>query len=154
HVNDDVATYSQGIAYEEPKQLFHNRKDGTFQEDADSIGDMALPVVTRGLAIGDFDNDGDLDVLANNHNREAQLFRNDGGNANSWITFRTAGASPRNNRDGIGAKIWIRYGGHLQYAEVRSGSSYASSSDRRVTFGLGQANKIDSVRIRWLDGRE
>jgi hypothetical protein len=154
HVNDDVETYSQGIAYQEPKQLFHNRGNGTFQEDTASLGELAAPVVTRGIAVGDFDNDGDPDVLANNHNGEAQLFRNEGGNANAWITFRTVGAGARNNRDGIGAKIEITYGGRRQAAEVRSGSSYASHSDRRVIFGLGKAERIDSARIRWLDGRE
>jgi len=152
HVNDDVETYSQGIFYREPKQLFHNQRDGTFVEDPASLADMAEPTTTRGLAVGDYDNDGDADVLANNHNREAQLFRNDGGSRNAWITFRTVGT--KSNRDGIGAKLWVRCGPLQQYAEVRSGSSFASHSDQRITFGLGQAQQIDFVRVRWPSGIE
>jgi hypothetical protein len=152
HVNDDVGIDSQDITYRQPKQLFHNRGDGTFQEDPASLGDMAERVVTRGLAVGDFDNDGDPDVLANSHNSQAALFRNEGGNRNAWITFRTVGVHA--NRDGIGAKLWIRAAGGQQYAEVRSGSSYGSHSDTRLTFGLGRAKRIDSVRIRWPGGRD
>ena len=152
HVNDDVESYSAGITYRQPKQLFHNHHDGTFQEDTRSLGDMTELMVTRGLAVGDFDNDGDPDVLANSHKGEAALFRNEGGNRNAWITFRTVGV--RTNRDGIGAKLWIRVGSQQQYAEVRSGSSYASHSDGRVRFGLGKADRIDSVRIRWTNGHE
>jgi len=152
HVNDDVETYSEGIFYREPKQLFWNRRDGTFAEDPRSLGDMAEPSTTRGLAVGDFDNDGDPDALANNHNMDAQLFRNEGGDQNGWIAFRAVGS--KCNRSGLGAKIWIQVSGRQQFAEVRSGSSFSSRNDPRVLFGLGKAKRIDSVRIRWPGGQE
>ena len=152
HVNDDVESYSQGIRYREPKQIFHNRGDGNFDEDTAALGDMAEPSSTRGLAVGDYDNDGRPDVLANNHNMEAQLFHNEFRTRNGWITFRAVGT--RSNRDGIGAKLRVRWAGRQQYAEVRSGSSYASRSDPRVTFGLGQADRIESVHVRWPSGKE
>ncbi len=150
HVNDDVETYSRGVYYAEPRQLFQNRRDGTFTEDTARLGDLARPSVTRGLAVGDFDNDGDLDVLTNNHNRDAELFQNNIGNGGAWITLRLVGVT--SNRDAVGAKLWARAGSLKQYAEVRAGSSYASSSDKRVCFGLGEAKRLDSLRIRWPSG--
>ncbi len=152
HVNDDVEEYSEGIRYRQPKQLFHNSGYGTFQEDGASLGDLTAATVTRGLAVGDIDNDGAPDLLANSHNSSAALFHNVGGNRNNWITLRTVGV--RANRDGVGAKIWVRIGNSRQYAEVRSGSSYASHSDTRITFGLGKADKVDELRIRWPGRQE
>jgi hypothetical protein len=108
--------------------------------------------VLRGCAYGDYDNDGDPDVLVVANNKErAQLWRNDGGNQNHWIRFRTVGK--RSSRDGIGALIVLKAGGSTQRRYVKSGSSFLSQSDLRVLFGLGQNVLVDEVQVRWLSGQ-
>ena len=104
----------------------------------------------RGLAVGDFDNDGDSDLLLINIGEPPALLRNDGGNGNHWLGIALTGTT--SNRDGIGAKITMRAGARTFVDEVRSGSSYDSNSDTRVHFGLGTAAKIDSVQVRWPSG--
>ena len=98
-----------------------------------------------------FDNDGDIDVLVINTNSKPSLYRNDGGNRKAWIGFRLIGG-PR-NRDAIGARVEIDAGGRTQIREVASGGSYLSHNDMRVHFGVGSAQRIDKIRIRWPDGK-
>jgi len=160
HTNDDVGQFISNVTYKERKQLFRNVGNGTFDEVLAGLGDLRKPCVTRGLAVGDYDNDGDLDVLANNQNDAAQLLRNNsslpqrgrgvGGEGNHWIAFKLVGT--KSNRDGAHAKVTIRCGSKKQFSEVRSGSSYCAHSDRRVYFGLGKAKQVDEVEIRWLNG--
>jgi hypothetical protein len=100
--------------------------------------------------VGDYDNDGDLDILAVNLNDRPSLYRNDGGNRNHWIGFRLQGT--RSNRDAIGARVEIETGGRKQISEVRSGGNYISHDDMRIHFGLGEASRVDRVRIRWPNG--
>ena len=102
HVLDAKDAISNGSTYEQSQQLFHNQRNGTFAEDLRSLGDLVMPRVTRGLAVGDVDNDGDLDVLMVSQTGPLQLFRNDGGNQNHWLTLRLEGVTC--NRDAIGAK--------------------------------------------------
>ncbi len=152
HVLDAREAISKGSTYEQSQQLFHNQHDGTFIEDQRSLGDLVHPRVTRGMAIGDFDNDGDLDVALMGVNEPLQLFRNDGGNQNGWITLRLEGTKA--NRDAIGSKVVISANGKKQTQWVRGGSSFCSHSDIRITFGLGDLKGIDSLEVRWSRGRK
>src|SRR6185436_15299147 len=150
HVYPDVDQLSETSRYLQPKELYRNLGNGRFAEVPAGTGDLATPRPARGAAFGDYDNDGDIDVLAINMNSRPNLYRNDGGNRNSWIGFRLTGTS--GNRDAIGARIEIEAGGRTQVAEVRSGGSYLSHNDMRVLFGLGSANRVDRVRVRWPKG--
>ncbi len=150
HVMDNVEATERGVTYQQRKSLYRNNGDGTFSDVTANLGDLAVRHVSRGLAVGDYDNDGDLDALVNNQNARAQLLRNNNRNSNHWIAFKTIGT--KSNRDGRHAKITIRVGKKQQYAEVRSGSSYCSHSDNRVRFGLGAATAADKVEIKWHSG--
>lgn len=151
HVSPTVPALSRdGETYAQSQQLLHNQGDGTFVEDRRSLGDLVLPRVTRGLAVGDFDNDGDVDVLMVSQTGPLQLFRNDGGNRNHWITFRLEGV--HSNRDAVGAKVTVHTQRGKQTQWVRGGSSYCSHSDLRLTFGLGRAAAIQALEIRWPRG--
>jgi len=115
------------------------------------------PKSSRGTAFGDFDNDGDIDVLVINNDDRPTLLRNDtvGGR---WFTVRLEGAlstgsGQASNRDAIGAHVTIEAAGTRQIAEVRSGGSYLSHNDVRVHFGLGDRTKVDRLQIRWPNGR-
>src|SRR5207244_48234 len=107
------------------------------------------PRVTRGLAIGDYDNDGRLDVLDNSQNMPAALYHNTGA-LGHFITIRLEGV--RSNRDAAGALVFATVSGRRSVSEVRDGSSYASSSDRRIHFGLGSAKTVEKLEIRWPSG--
>lgn len=157
HVQVHIAETSASTTYAERKQLFHNDGKGRFEEVTDSalLGDFSRPTVARGLAIGDYDNDGRLDILVNNQNGTAQLFHNNTKSSDSptrhWVAFKTIGT--RSNRDGYHAQFTLTAGGVRQTVTVHAGTSYLSHSDSRVYFGLGTATKIDSVEIRWPSGK-
>jgi len=148
HVYPQVDKLDLGQRYLQRKEVYRNLGDGRFKEIArDLAGDLLTPKSARGAAFADFDNDGDIDVLAVNMNDRPSLYLNDGGNRNHWITFRLEGT--RSNRDAIGTRIEIDAGGRTQVAEVQSGGSYLSHNDMRIHFGLGDATRVDRVRIRW-----
>jgi hypothetical protein len=111
---------------------------------------MQLPIVGRGAAYADIDNDGDLDFAIVSNGDRLYLYRNDGGNANHWIRFRTVGT--KSNRDGIGALIRVQANGITQSQYVKSGGSFLSESQRQPTFGLGQAAQAESVEVLWPSG--
>lgn len=152
HVNVHADKRLDGSAYRERKQLFHNEGNGTFNEvtEAGKLGDLAVPMVSRGLAVGDFDNDGRIDALVNNQNGPAQLFHNELRNGNHWVGFKTIGV--KSNRDGIHTRFTLTTGSMRQTAVVRTDGSYLSSVDRRIFFGLGKATNIDRVAIHWPSG--
>ncbi len=131
--------------------LYHNTGDGRF-EDVTSIAGPGLDLRRsgRGVAFGDIDNDGRLDILINNQNDPPTLLRNETENTNHWISIRTVGT--KSNRDGIGARVTLVAGGRRQIQEVSSGGSYLSQNDPRAHFGLGSATKIDRIEIRWPSG--
>ena len=152
HVLDNVVEVDRSTTYPQQNLLFRNLGDGTFANVTNQVGSgLALRKVSRGAAFGDYDNDGDIDILISNWNQSADLLRNEGGNLNNWVQFRVVGV--KSNRSGIGARIKVVAGDLSQFAEVQSGGSYLSFSDLRVHFGLGKSDKVDLVEIRWPSGQ-
>ena len=152
HVYPEVDGAEIGQAYAQPKEVYRNLGGGRFEELALATGDdLAAPRPARGLAFGDYDNDGDVDVAAVNIDAPPNLYRNDGGNRGNWIMFRLVGVE--SNRDAIGARIEIEAAGARQVDEVSSGGSYLSHNDMRIHFGLGRAREVEAVRIVWPSGR-
>jgi hypothetical protein len=143
--------YPQLENYRERKFVHHNNRDGTFSEVSEQLGAaLAEKRVGRGVAVGDMDNDGDLDVVVGDLDGLPQLLRNDGGNANNSILVKTIGV--RSNRDGIGARVKVVSGDLVQLGEVHSGGSYISQSDLRLHFGLEKRTKIDLIEVHWPSG--
>jgi len=152
HVYPDADRLKETSRYLQPKELYRNLGNGRFDEISRKVpGDLSTPKPARGAAFGDYDNDGDIDVLVVNVNSRPSLYRNDGGNRKAWTGFRLIGSS--SNRDAIGARVEIEAAGRTQIGEVRSGGSYLSHNDMRIHFGLGSAQRVDRVRIRWPDGK-
>jgi len=156
HVADDISVVQPTIHYAEPPLLFHNKGNGKFEDVTDRVGAaLHQPIVGRGAAYLDFDNDGDLDLVLTTSNGPAKLLRNDNGNQNDMLRIKTIGT--RSNRDGIGARITVTTseGLHL-FKMVKSGSSYLSQSELPVTFGLGKPrdNKVVSLDIVWPSGKK
>ncbi len=151
HVLDNIQRYNSSVHYAEPKLMFRNLGNGTFQNVSNALGaDFLLPRVSRGAAIADFDNDGDLDVLVNNNGEAPQLLRNDGGNANHWLEIFLIGT--KSNRDAIGARVKAVAGNLILYDQKKGGMSYQSAQDPRLHFGLGGRRIIDSLQIDWPSG--
>jgi hypothetical protein len=152
HVADDIATVQPTITYAQPPHLFHNLGGKKFEDVSTRVGaSFATPAVARGAAYGDFDNDGDLDLIITANNGPARLFRNDGA-ANHRLRVTLTG-SP-SNRDAIGAKVRvIRVSGTPVSAMVKTGSGYLSQSELALTFGLGIATKVGGIEITWPTGR-
>ena len=152
HIDDSLARMRSDVQYAQPPHLFLNTGGGRFHDVAGEAGPgFAKPKVGRGAAFGDFDNDGDLDVLITTNNGPACLYRNDQLGGNRSIRFRLIGTE--SNRDGIGATVRIYYAGQSSLRMVRSGRSYLSQSELPVTFGLGKRASIDRAVIRWPNGR-
>jgi len=151
HIDDTVRTI-RNVGYAQPPQLFLNDGSGHFRDVAAQAGAaFAAPKVGRGLACGDYDRDGDVDVLITTNNGPAYLHRNDVTASNRSIRFYLVGTE--SNRDAIGAIVQIFHGSHRQSRMVKSGSSYLSQSELPLTFGLGPASKIDRLVIAWPNGR-
>jgi enediyne biosynthesis protein E4 len=155
HIDDTVRNVS-GVGYAQPPQLFLNSGKGTFLDVAAKIGGgFSQPKVGRGLAYGDFDRDGDLDLLITTNNGPAYLYRTDQTAGNRSIRIRLVGT--KSNRDAIGASLKIFHGSSngtsSQSRLVKGGSSYLSQSELPVTFGLGKRDKIDLLVIQWPSGR-
>ena len=152
HIDETVRNIRGNVGYAQPPQLFLNGGNGKFRDVAGEVGGgFEKPKVGRGLAYGDFDGDGDLDILMTTNNGPAYLFRNDQSSGNRSIRFRLIGT--KSNRDAIGACVRIFYNGQNQSRLVHGGSSYLSQSELPVTFGLGKRDKIDRVTIDWPSGK-
>jgi hypothetical protein len=161
HVYPEVDGTDVDAPYAQTKYLYRNLRNGQFEDVTAQGGPGINDVVpARGTAFGDFDNDGDMDVVVNCVNRVPQLLRcdstPDAGPARNWIKIRTVGT--KSNRAGIGARITVATQSSptakpfIQIEEVRSGGSYYSQNDLRIHFGLDRAAKADSVEIRWPSG--
>jgi len=151
HVYPEVTKQHLGSEYEEPRLLYRNLGNGKFEDISDSSGPgLATPRSSRGLAVGDLWNDGRMSAVVSNMNAPLSLLVNEVKSANHWIGIKTIGT--KSNRDAIGAKIQVRAGGRTRVDEVRSGSSFNSSNDLRVHFGLGSAANVDWVEVRWPSG--
>jgi hypothetical protein len=152
HIDETVRNIRGNVGYAQAPQLFLNQRAGKFRDVAQEIGGgFATPIVGRGLAYGDFDGDGDLDLLITTNNGPAYLYRNDQTAGNRNIRFQLIGT--KSNRDAIGATVKILGGGLSQSRVVRGGSSYLSQSELPVTFGVGKNEKIERVTIDWPSGR-
>ena len=153
HVNPQMDDFPMGTTYAQRNLLYRNIGGGRFEEVGATLmkgGDgFARIVVSRGAATADIDNDGDLDLLVSNLGGRPALFRN--GNTGGRSIFVTL-IGKESNRNGIGARIEVTAGGSKQVADVRYSSSYLSSHDSRMHFGLGEANKVDSLIVRWPSG--
>jgi enediyne biosynthesis protein E4 len=170
HVYPEVDSQHLGSTFQEPRILYHNNGNGTFTDiSADAGPGITTVNSSRGLAMGDFWNDGHLSAVISNMNAPPSLLVNDVRTPNHWIAFHLVGnsfasasspmkasapAAPnlKSSRDAIGARITMKAGARLFVDEVRSGSSYDSNNDMRVHFGLGSATKLDSVQVRWPNG--
>ncbi|HEX4545620.1 MAG TPA: CRTAC1 family protein [Candidatus Acidoferrum sp.] len=152
HIDETVRNIRGNVGYAQPPQLFLNLGNGKFRDVALELGGgFESPKVGRGLAYGDFDRDGDLDLLMTTNNGPAYLFRNDQAAHAHSIRFHLQGS--KSNRDAIGSAVRIFYHGQTQSRMVRGGSSYLSQSELPLTFGLGPQEKIDRVVIDWPSGR-
>jgi enediyne biosynthesis protein E4 len=151
HVLDTIEQTSPHLRYREPPLLARNEK-GRFRDVSAHAGDAFRGAwAARGLAVGDIDDDGDLDVVVNNLNDRARVFRNDGGNRGHWVEIRLVGRA--SNRDGIGADVRVvTAAGALRQATAKTAAGYLSASDRRVHVGLGTEREIRSIEIRWPSG--
>ncbi len=150
-INGHIDNTVRNTQYAQPPHLFLNT-GSSFREIAAEVGsDFAAAKVGRGAAFGDFDNDGDLDVLITTNGGPAYLYRNDQLSGNKSIRFKLVGTE--SNRDAIGATIRVSFGGQTSTRTVKSGGSYLSQSELPVTFGLGKQESIDRVTIRWPRGR-
>ena len=149
HVYPQVDRIETGSTYPQSNQLFHNQGDGTFLP-IDAGPDLAREKVSRGTAFGDYDDDGDIDLLVVELNDAPTLLRNDGGNANNWLAVKVIGAD--DNRDGAGTRIHLRTGDESQWREINGAASYLSHNDLRAHFGLNKQEKIDRIEITWPNG--
>jgi enediyne biosynthesis protein E4 len=146
HIEAEIARVQPRVQYAELPLLFHNQGRGTFEPEPA----FQKAMVARGAAYGDFDRDGDLDVLVTTNNGPAYLYRNDGGNRNHWLQVRLTGV--QSNRDGIGSVVRVTSASGTQWQTVHSGSSYCSASDLALTFGLGKDATASAIEIQWPSG--
>jgi enediyne biosynthesis protein E4 len=156
HILDNIKLYHPEVTYEEERRLYRNVGQGRFVDATKTQGaDFRASRVGRGLAVGDFDNDGWLDFVVNNNGEDAQLFRNEGASApaarrNHWLGVHLVGT--KSNRDGIGARLRLRAGDFVSYDQAKGGMSYCSAQDPRIYFGLGEHARADSLEILWPSG--
>jgi hypothetical protein len=156
HVADDVSVLQPSLHYAEPPLLFRNRGGGKFENMSDKVGPaLRQPMVARGAAYLDYDNDGDLDIVISTNNGPARLLRNDNGNRNDLLRMKLVGT--KSNRDAIGARVTVTTAnGQKMMQMVKTGSSYLSQSEFPLTFGLGkpESGKTVNVEIAWPSGRK
>ena len=150
HVLDNVQLFHAKTKYAEPKIVFRNTGDG-FQNVTSELGaDLSRARVSRAAAFGDYDNDGDIDVLVNNNGQAAELLRNDGGNRGHWLQIQLIGT--KSNREGVGARVKVTAGDLVQFEQRKGGMSYQAAHDQRLHFGLGERTKVDEIEVRWPSG--
>jgi hypothetical protein len=156
HVSDDISVVQPNVKYAQPPHVFRNKGKKKFEETTAKLGRaLQRAIVGRGAAYGDFDNDGDLDLLITANNGPARLLRNDNGNQNDLLRVKAVGV--KSNRDGIGAKVTLKSSkGAKIFSMVKTGSSYCSQSELPLTFGLGKPEEAGalSLEIVWPSGQK
>ncbi len=151
HVYPEVDAAGTGETYLQVSQLFHNETNAIFKETTKQSGPaFQIAHAGRGLAVGDIDNDGKLDVLINNNDGAPLLLRNTSKNENHFINLKLVGV--KSNRDAIGSRVSLKAGRLNLLRDVKSGGSYLSSSDMRLCFGVGTSKMIDGIEVRWTNG--
>jgi len=132
--------------------MYRNLGNTKFEDVSKNLGPGITALFSsRGCAFGDYDNDGDVDILVLNMNENPSLLRNDGGNKNNWINIKLVGTHC--NRTAIGARVKVTTGKHTQMDEVHTGTSVMSQSDLRLAFGLGTAAQVDVIEVKWPSRR-
>ena len=148
HVYPEVDEHHLGQTFKEPRIVYRNLANGRFQDVSAQMGPgITQRFSSRGCAFGDYDNDGDIDIVVNNMNDRCSLLRNDGGNRNNWIKVKLVGT--KCNRTALGARVRVVTGNHAQIDEVHSGTSVMSQSDLRLHLGVGEAKTIDLLEVKW-----
>ena len=151
HLQDNIKQLEEIGVYKQQNQLFRNRGDGTYTDVSDVSGDgMLIEKSSRGAIFGDYDNDGDLDILVTNINDTPDLLRNDTSPVHHWLGIKLVGK--KSNRDGIGAKVTLQRGDTRLLREVKSGTSYLSQNAHRISVGLGTTERVDRIVVRWQSG--
>jgi enediyne biosynthesis protein E4 len=151
HVYSQIATRKLHLSYRQPRVIYRNLGNGRFEDVSAAAGAaIRTPNLGRGCAFGDFDNDGDVDVVVNNLDGPPTLLRNDSRTGNHSMVIKCVGT--RSNRSAVGTRVKVATGAHSQIDEVMSGSSYYSHSDFRLHFGLGRATRADTVEVSWPSG--
>ena len=155
HVSDDISVVQPNVKYAQPPHLFHNKGKKKFEEMTGKLGRaLQRAIVGRGAAYGDYDNDGDLDLLITSNNGPARLLRNENANQNDLLRVKTVGN--RSNRNGIGAKVTLKTAKGKLFSMVKTGSSYCSQSELPLVFGLGapEEGRMLSLEITWPGGQK
>ncbi len=148
HVYPEIDTFNLDATFKVPRIVYRNLGNGKFKDVSAQMGPgISQRFSSRGCAFGDYDNDGDIDVLVLNMNEPPSLLRNDGGNKNNWVKIKLIGTQC--NRTAIGARVRVVTGKHAQINEVHSGDSVMSQSDLRLHFGLGQAKVVELIEVKW-----
>lgn len=152
HVYPEVEKLTTEAGYPQRKVLYQNLRNGSFKDITEKVGGPLLETTaSRGCAFGDFDNDGDVDVVINPVNDVPVLLRTDSATKNNnWVSVKLIGV--KSNRTGAGARIKVVTEDKTQIDEVRSGGSYYSQNDLRLHFGLGKAAKVKTIEVRWPSG--
>jgi enediyne biosynthesis protein E4 len=149
---DNVQLYHNEVTYKEPLLMFRNLGKGKFEKVSDSLGpDFTRPIVGRGVATADFDNDGAIDIATNNRGDYPSLLHNEGATANHWLTVLLIGT--KSNRDGTGSALKLTTEGFVISEQAKGGMGYMSASDPRIHFGLGKRTSISSLEITWPSGQ-
>jgi len=149
HILDNIYLFHPQVTYAEEGHIYYNRQ-GSFQNISKQVGEpLGSRRVGRGLALGDYDNDGDMDLLISNNGAEGELLRNDS-SRNHWLGLRLLGR--QSNRDAVGTRVTLSYGKNRRVDQLKGGTSYLSSSDPRLFFGLGSQTKVDQLEIHWPGG--
>jgi hypothetical protein len=152
HVYPEVERLSTEAGYAQRKVLYRNLRNGRFRDVSEEVGGAVVePTTARGAAFGDFDNDGDIDILINPVNAFPELLRAETGGRNNWLKLKLVGT--KSNRSAIGARVKCVTADGTQIDEVRSGGSYYSQNDLRVHFGVGVNQKVKTIEIRWPSGQ-
>jgi len=148
HVYPEIDNYNFGQTFKNPRLVYRNLGNGRFKDVSSEMGTgISEHFSSRGAAFGDYNNDGDIDVLVLNMNDPPSLLRNEGGNKQNWIKIKLLGTEC--NRTAIGARVRVITGKHAQMDEVHSGTSVMSQSDLRLHFGLGKAETVDLIEVKW-----